>query len=486
VFINGTLTDLLNEEVSKNSKLLSSIDASYNKKGKRPEHKKVLDKAKEIRETSKALITNLNDLKEKMITVSGGYEEGAKEGEHHKIIGVADYDKVGGMMLQTEVGKKFEKDLDDYVNYLNSAVKEYDLSTGELSKLTRPASEMDLFKDDPDHKNKDFLTITFDHTPTAAGLASVSQLGAEALEYESKILAELAKKVDAALVDFNIIVPKVMPKTEIVPLGSKYEADLMLVAGGKGVNPEMSVNGNKIEVTTDESGLEVGKISLPGGSAGVKSFKTEIYVPSSDTTFTATYSYEVIKPTMQITRGAASALYENCANELNVLVPMLGADFDPKYQVTNGKSIPGGKGTVEVVPTSRKNVDLNVYSGSVFIDKQTFAVKKVPAPEAAIMSGATKIDGGSANQQQIRAMAVRISAEENFSKEAPKDATYFVVEGRVLANGTFNPFTGPAPKLPPGRITGTVVVYVDKVARKRYDGSREVTSTSITKVIQVN
>ncbi len=473
IFINGTLEQLGKDSNDKNSSTLTTIEAEVAKKGNRPEHKKVLASATELRKLTSDMRANFSALKDKMIEVTGGYESG-HEGDKNMIAGAKDYDKVSTLMLQKPDGKEFEKQLDDYVAALNKLAKDNDLGLAELPQLTKNGDQMEAFKNNPDQNVKDFLTITFESTPTAAGMASVSQLEAEMLEMEKNVLNAMAQKVGAAIVDFNIIVPMVRPKSAIVASGANYEADLFITASASGLNPEMKVNGAEITVEDDPTGIKMGRVKIPARGEGKKQFTTTISV--NDTTFTATYEYEVITPTLQISSATLKALYANCANPLNVLCPSLGNEYNPSFAASNAKTINGGKtGLVKIVPTSRRSVELTVNSNGVYVGKETFAVKSVPEPKVQVLD---RTNNRADNKEFISAanattLTVMVVADENFAAEAPEDKVYIVQSGRVFLPGAApKAFSGA--RIPTGNVRpGTITIAVDKLVRRRYDGSLE-------------
>ena len=467
--INATLEQVVKESDIQNSITLGAIEQEVVKSGNRPDHVNLLANAKKVRELTAGIEEEMNALKQKFIDITGGPDPDNPK----KIVGAKDYDKVANMMISTEEGPKFEKHLDDYVVELNKIIKASGLEMEEFHQLTRDAKEIDLFKDDPDHANKDFLTLTFESTPTAAGMASVSQMEAEILEYETAILEAMAAKINAVPVKFNIIVPMVKPKSEIVALGDTYEADLFVVASAEGIDPVMEVNGKKLEVKPDEHKIMTGKVSIPATSAGDKTIVTKITM--NDSTYEATYHYNVMVPTITVISGGARTLYENCANPLDVQVPMLGASYEPQFSASNARTRGGAKGKVEVIPTSRRRVTLSVSSQGNKVGSVDFDVKRVPQPMIQILDASGKRADNVPNISpgQARSLTVRVLADENFTKECPNDSRYVVSSVRVLVAGSgWKPFNGARATLE-GRIAGTVAIEIAGVSRIKYDGSRE-------------
>jgi hypothetical protein len=228
-----------------------------------------------------------------------------------------------------------------------------------------------------------------------------------------------------------------------------------------------------IKVEKDKHGIMMGKVAIPTRAAGMQSFKAEITM--NDTTFTEVIEYEVIQPTIDVSSATLNALYANCANPLNIKVPLLGTQYNPKFSVTNGKAIPGQAGLVEIVPTSRRAVDISVSSGGNYIGKKTFQVKKIPEPKIAILDRTNK---RADNKESISAadatrLTVQVLADENFAQEAPKDRIYVVQSGKVYLPGQApRAFTGPSITTS-GVRAGNITISIDAVSRRTYDGSFE-------------
>lgn len=471
IFINATLEELVKEEVTKNTGVIGTIDAAYEKNGKLSKHKTILDAATTLRSTTTGLVAGMEAIKEKMIEKTGGYEEG---GGKTKMKGAKDDEIVSSMMLVGGDGAKLEKDLDDYVAHLNKLVKDMELEgVSELHQLTKDAKDIEIYKDDPDHKNKDFLTVTFMKTPTAAGLTSMSQLQSEVLEYEARLLDAMAAKVNAVPVAFNIIVPMVKPRSEIVAAGSSYEADLFITASAEGIDPVMTVNGSEVTVEKDENGIMMGKVKLKTSSPGEKSFEAKIAM--NDTVFTRKISYEVIQPTIQVNSATLSALYANCANPLDIQVPQLGTEYNPRFSVSNGKAIPGQGGKVKIVPTSRQKVGITVSSGGNRIGTQSFTVKPIPEPKVSILDRTNRRADNipSIPASNATRLSIKVNPDANFAQEAPDDRVYVVQKGTYTVPGQApKPFSGASINI--GRANpGVISISLDVVKRRRYDGSYE-------------
>jgi gliding motility-associated protein GldM len=431
--INETLGQLITDTSDKNSRELARIIESGGKSDKE-KIKTAVDKAKKVRDLTKTTNDWIDGLKKEMLRVSGSSEVDEKVINDHS-------SKVATMMIDPKSpwGKDFEKQLDNYV-------KELQTITGmEFSTLARAPKDIPLFAKDTDHKNKDFLTFTFHNTPIIAALASVTQIQSEVLEYESIALNKLAQDAEAATVRFESVFPMVKPKSSVVAAGAVYEADMFITASSSALNPEMFYNGKPIPVETDPAtGIKLGKVKFTaaGGTYDAQgnskqSFKAEIKL--NDEVYPQTIDYIVAKPTIRVTTGALPRLYMGCGNDVNIEVPSLGTEYNPRFTATGAEIQQGAqKGKAIIIPNQRR-VTVSVSSSGTFIGTETFDVKPVPRPRIlAKDNNGRDIDmKNGIKAGAVLGLRINAEAEENFKNEVPKDANYRVRNMVViLARGT--------------------------------------------------
>jgi gliding motility-associated protein GldM len=431
--IYETLEELQSTASNKNQ---LSLDALVSEKGKSPDEKiiKALDNSKKVRELTKSTLANINALKSKMKSLSGTQEIDEKLINDHS-------SKVATMMMSQPDGKAFEKTLNDYVVQLRQLSG---LTEKELPGLAKAPKDIPVFAKDEDHANKDFLTFTFENTPVIAALASVTQMQTEILDYESKALDKLKEIAGAADVKFDRMVPMIRSKESIVAAGATYEADLFISASSTSFQPEMFMNGKKLELF-EENGIKMGKIKFPASGGGYnkdgfaeKSFETEIRLPEQSLKKTVTYL--VAQPTIKVTTGNAPTLYMNCGNSVTIEVPALGTNYNPSFSPTGAEVRKGDKpGKVIIIPSQRK-INIAVSNGGTNIGSQPFDVKNIPEPRFVAMIGNTPVDlraGIKANQ--LRSLRIVVEPDENFKEEVPKDARYNIKEMEVVMG------SGPTP-----------------------------------------
>ncbi len=479
VFIDEALQMQGEELAEKNTGLVSAINAEVEKKGNRPEDKKALDKAKQVREMTTEVIQYMNKLRDDFVEITGGRDE------NDQLKGAKDDEIVSSYMTQQGNGTELKNKLNDYTAKLIELTGDKD-----FKMLARDAKDIDIAKNDPDQKNKTFEEYYFMKTPTAAGMATMSHLETEVLNYEAKALEDLAEQVGAKDVEFDQIVPLVRPASNTVAAGAKFEAELFITASASGLNPTFMYNNKEVESSQNESGIKYGKIEFtatpgkydPKTLLAEKSFEAEIEL--NDSTYKINHKYFVVKPVIQIRSAALSALYMNCGNELDVQVPALGTSYNPSFSSGDAKIVKGNRaGLVTVVPKGRSKVKLSVSNAGSNLGTETFDVKKVPPPNINITSRGRTVDFEKGMRAaQLSEIRVAAEADENFKREVPKDAKYRVRKINVkLARAgrqiKAQDFTSESVNLASWRSQfrpgDNLIVKVENVTRRTYTGENE-------------
>jgi len=483
-FLDDVLTNQKAKTIQKNQDVIQGIKQQVEKEGNRPNDIQVLEKAKKVRETTQKLIEYTEKLRKEIVDLSGGKDENGV------LVGAKNTDEIADLMIRQKKGDEWKKAINEYCSYLSK-------ETGfEFHPLALDGKEDPYFKKDPKQKHKDFSQILFESTPTIAGMASISQLENQILNYESQALEQLANKVGAGTVRFDKIVPMVLPESKVVAAGATYKAKMFISASASGVKPTMKFDGKPINV--DSQGFGEFSFTATGGSYDKdgqveKTFLAEISI--GDTTFREKIPYIVAKPVVQIQSAAVQALYRNCGNELVVNVPALGQNYDPSFKVKGGSSYSGSKkGVVTIIPTSPK-VTLSVYSSNNFIDNVDFNVRQIPKPDIVLKSGGKEVDEkkGFEAEKMPRDLVLDAEPDNDFASMLPKDARYRVTEWEItLARGprgvksmkSSNPKVDMSSFRTVARPGDRVVIEVKEVQRMNFKDQTETVSIPIAAKIK--
>jgi gliding motility-associated protein GldM len=429
VFINKSLEKQVLDNNISNGNIIVRISDAVDERGNREADQAILDKAKTIRAETQKIIKYTKELKEEMVDITGGRDENGQ------IVGIQDQDKVANLMINKKKGIELKETLNEYAKLLSEQLGQ------DFPDIAMDGRDDPVFQNDKEQKMKNFSTLYFENTPTAAGLASVTQLETEVMSYEKAALEILAQQVGAGEVKFDKVFVMAKPEAKYVAAGTNYKADLFLAASSSAVDPEMFRNGSPLPI---EDGF--GKIEF---KATAKSFdkngqSKQTYVAEinyNDSLFREEIEYIVVKPTLQITSDAVKALYLNCGNPLNVQCPQLGTQFVPTFSATGAQVFPepNNRTSITVLPTGARSVKLNVNSGGVFIGSETFPVRRVPSPTVSLLNESRQeIDEarGVAVKSLPRQIVLKANPDPDFANALPKEARYRVTRWRItLASG---------------------------------------------------
>ncbi len=490
--INATLEGVNSENIVKNNETLESIKKAAGP-SENPKIKGAKDAAEKVRALTDKTYKNIETLKQQLIVASGGTEIDEKLIQNH---GSA----AASLMINKPQGPEYEKWLKDYVNDLNSIVAGAGVKDTKYEDIAKAPKDIDLFKDNEDHANKNFIEFTFENTPVIAGLASVTESQAQILDYEKDALAKLAAVADAQNIKLDKFILMARPKSSIVAAGSKYEADLFITGSSSAMQPTFTKDGSPISVIEKE-GIKMGKIEFTasGGAYGAdgnakKSFKAEAKM--GDLTIPGEIEYFVAKPVIRVTTGTAPTLYMGCGNSVNFEVPALGANYKPSFSATGAKVVPGSKtGNVIIIPSQRK-VNVAVSNSGTLLGSEPFDVKNVPRPRiVAKDNNGRDIDLKSGVKAgAIAGLRVNAEAEANFKSEVPKDANYRVRNMSViLARGTqrIQEMTATSESIDLSawralmRAGDRIVIEPKNVVRMTYEGTPEPVTMTSADLVQI-
>jgi gliding motility-associated protein GldM len=445
IFLNASLERANVEAEERNVQILEGMRSSVKDKGNKPEDVAVIRSGDELRAKTSEVMKKLEDYKELFIEVTKGYEEGY-EGDRMHIKGKTDYDAVGHYMMPIEEGgqghgKEIETLLADYREAVIELMKDNKADEEVVSHfgdLTKDAEEDPVYKRDPNQAGKKWSQLAFENSPTHAGLATLSELQASVLGFETRGLDYLQKRTGLKELIFDDIKAMVMPVSKYVISGSKYEAEMFIAASSKSAQPTMKYNGTTIPV----DGTGVGKVefvaNLAGGTreggAVKKSFLAEITVATAggDTTYSNTIEYFVVEPAIVITSNTAVSLYRNCANEVRVDVPGLSGNYNPTFTFQGATHIAGKSGEVNIIPESNaRKVVMGVSNAGQKIGDKEFGVKEIPAPEIQVKMGNNVVTPNQPIPTGTPSLRIDAVADKEFAEGHPKDARFVVLQGEA-------------------------------------------------------
>ena len=287
---------------------------------------------------------------------------------------------------------KLHQSLDQYVDelfgYYNAVIPD---STPE--RKVDPKDEY-LAKDPEatlDGEKKTWERYTF-HNPLVANLALMEALKLDILKKEKQVLDLLNGRLGVNTFEVDSVIGDFAAVSEIVPAGLQYQAKLYVTMASSAVTPKFSSGSGRIETEGPIGRLTInanGGLIPKGKSEAKQSWSATITVPKAtggSEVIPVKGEFTVRRPEIVVTSASVSLLYRQCANEVNIDVPALGDNYNPRFsgnnvEVTTSKSskklvrlIPGRGAKAAVVVRSLTN------GQTVEIGRVDYRVVEPPKP----------------------------------------------------------------------------------------------------------
>ena len=423
-----------------NSGIVGNIAKAAQEQGSKEQDLAVVADAQSVHDKTTEIIAYLDNLKKEVGEISAG---GDPE-KVYKRSTLKKYEEPSRFLVEQKNADELKAKLDAYDQEVMAILTKNGLSKS-WNSLALSANEIDFYKDNKEEQKKDYAEFNFYKSPLASVLAQLTFYKNQIYGREAEALSDLGSKVGATSVKgFDQISGTIVAESQLVPAGTNFKGEVFLTASNSALTPTMTLNGNSIEVDASTG-------------RGILDFKANARESEYDKDgqvkrrFTATikykdggeekevevpYEYTVVKPTIQVGLNAVSALYLNCANNLKIDVPTLGAAYRPTFTVTGGKSIPGAStGDVVIVPDQR-NVKVAVASGGANIGSVDFAARQVPVPSFKVQINGKDYNATEGLSSAPSSISLVLVVDADFRRGYPDDARFFVTKGEVqLARG---------------------------------------------------
>ncbi|MFM2249093.1 MAG: hypothetical protein RLZZ358_20, partial [Bacteroidota bacterium] len=156
----------------KNQFLIEQMQLTVDSTGKKEEDVKLVAAAKEVRKSTQELYTYIENLKQELIIQSN-----AKDENGSFLTGALKNVEASGNIFQVQgKGEELKKKLNDFPLSIKKLLTDSG-AAGEfkVDTIARDASQIKLFNNDMEARNKSFVTLNFVKSPVGAVLAILSQ-----------------------------------------------------------------------------------------------------------------------------------------------------------------------------------------------------------------------------------------------------------------------------------------------------------------------
>lgn len=324
----------------------------------------------------------------------------------HMMVGTGD---TGGRGCPTCEAEKLKNKLEEFRENLIKIIRNPKVNIPLKEKLIKGLGDLGI--DTRDQKGKmdkpeerTWEMSHFYHMPAAAALTVFTQLENQVENAEGVIVNLLLQNIGAQDFKFDTLAAKVIPKSNYVISGDKYEAELFVAAFSTTSDPIILV-GDDYDTTKGEL---VGKIDtvpvtrgvghyvVPATSLGPKHYAAIIKVKDPVTgKYTKEYplvssdgkygtDYLVAKPSAVISPTKMNVLYIGVDNPIEVSVSGFSADqVHPRISQGSLRKKGGSKYIARVRKTGKAYISVSVtddQGNARSMGRQEFRVKRVPDP----------------------------------------------------------------------------------------------------------
>ncbi len=227
----------------------------------------------------------------------------------------------------------------------------------------------------------------FDRQPPVAAATNLSRVITEVRNAEFDAVSILYAAITADDFTFDVIEARVLPKSQIVLQGDRYEADVIVAAFDSKQQPEVIMGGRTIEG---------GRLSIPATSEGLQRYSGTVRVLGPGGVYQE-YPFEgdyiVQRPTATISADAMNVFYMGVDNPVSVSVPGVpSGSIEARISGAGNQLVPRAGGGYNVRLSPNHNVNQNVtislfarIEGSLrSMGESAFRVRVVPDPYAEI------------------------------------------------------------------------------------------------------
>ena len=376
--LNASLDQTVQTVDKKNASIYTKFESAYAQDPQKT--KKWRDMALTVQKESNDLYAYIAQLKEDLVQVSGGYEEGSTTVPKS----LDAREKPANYLLNEKHATELKNQIDEYRNTL----KQYALSPQTQNNIETTFSSADQPIGE-DNVMTSWEKANFEHFPLAAILPFLTDYQAKVRNSESDVISELQTKIGESDLKFTDVRVIVDSKSNYVTQGDEYKAEVFLAAYDATQEPVILVNGQALpsEQISEGKGLVkfkadgVGEKKWGGKIKITQIGKGEVEYDIPEQTYTVAPPTAVISPT------AMNVLYKGVDNPLEIGVP----GVDPSKVRVSGVPLSGSNGNyiadVSSVSSREINIQVSVQEedGSVrSVGTKKFRVKGLPPATGSI------------------------------------------------------------------------------------------------------
>lgn len=423
--INQSITSSNSSIVEKNTKMYADFDENEKQPGQEARIKPYNDRAKEIKAESESMIRYIEDLKEQVIQEAGGRLENGE------IKNESDIDASTRLMVEKKNGDQLKAKLAGLKTFMLERIRE-DVRPQFDKDLPIKVQEPEKTDNNP---QGDWATGYFFNMPTMAAVTLLSKFQNDIRNSEAMIINQLFTEAGSEQMKFDEIAAIAVPTNSYALVGQKIEAQIMLAAYNKRINPTVSTSSGR--VTKVENGVAYWETTASGvGQQKVRGTVT-LNMGNKEETRPWEFTYMVGSTGASIQLDKMNVFYIGVPNPITVSAAGYSIE-DISVNIPGAKVTPKGKGQYDVEVTTPGKVTASINArtpgGIKPVGGMEVRVKVIPDPVAEV-GGKT---GGTMPANVFRSQLGIVASLKQFDFDARFQVTSFDFS-YLPKNGEYQP-----------------------------------------------
>jgi len=313
---------------------------------------------------------------------------------------------------------------------------------------------------DADGARQDWEMHHFYHTILAADVTILNKLIAEVQTTEFDVVSELFSEISLTDFKFDAVTAKIIPKTNYIIKGQKYEAEVLVAAYDDKANPDVYVmqgasefnlaNKDRAQKWEGEGGIV--KLEWNANREGPQRFAGIIEITNPEGELEQHYfshDYIVAPPSLTVAAKKMNVFYRSVDNPVSISVPGI-AKNKIRPSITAGEIVPDPDAPGDWLVRITEGVGTATVSATAEYEGQwmdmgsfEFRVKRVPDPVAEI----AKMSQGEIDRNELLGAGAIIPVMKDFEFDLNFRITSFrmatIINGDwVPKRGSGNRFSG--------------------------------------------
>ncbi len=415
--INNSIVNSNGLISGKNNKTYQDFDVNEQIPKDRDRVKPYNDKAKLIKKESQEIVDYLEQWKGKIIDKAGGYRTDVP-GE---IKAQDNIDASTKLLVEDKGGDQIKARIEQARQLMLAQIDDATERTGMDSRI--PLKIVPLPTNE-DNRSGDWSFGMFNNVPVMGAVTILSKFQNDVRASESVVLDYLFSKSQSVPFKFDAIRAIATPKTSYALQGQPVEAEILLAAYNKNVNPRVSASSGSVVVKDG-----VGSWKSTAAGVGLQTVRGTVSVDMGTSVESQPWSFQYMVGSAgaSVQLDKMNVFYVGVPNPITVTAAGYSLE-DVSVSIPGAEVATNGLGKYTVtVPASLigKQVETSINAkdatGAKNVGKMAIRVKKIPDPQARVAGK----PGGGMPAASFRVQDGVIAVLDNFDFEAKFRVTGF-------------------------------------------------------------